>query len=159
MRLDLEDLCLRGGQRHECTYSIDIAPVTFGGADYQVVVADGVDVSVERIAGGYLVRLHLTAKVFGPCSRCLKEARLEVVAEEEEFVPTAAAGWAESDVSAFVEGMLVDLAGLSREALVLAMPDRALCSVECKGLCPQCGADLNEVECACEPLEESEPMG
>jgi uncharacterized protein len=159
MRLNLDDLCLRGGQRHVCTYTIDIAPVLLGGVSYEVVVPDGVNVTVERIAGGYLVGVALAAKVFGACYRCLKEASLEVLAEEEEFVPTAGGGWVDSDSSAFVEGLMVDVSGLSREALVLAMPDRILCSTDCKGLCAQCGADLNAVECGCDPLEISEPIG
>ncbi len=153
MRLNLDDLGLRGGQRHVCAYSVDIAPVALGGAKYEVVVRDGVSVSVERIAGGYLVNLELAAKVFGPCSRCLRETAIEVLAQEEEFVPTAAGGWVESDTSPFVQEMMVDVSGLSREALVLAIPDRLMCSSECKGLCPQCGADLNEGRCSCGPLE------
>jgi uncharacterized protein len=159
MRLNLDDLCLRGGQRHVCAYTVDIEPVVLGGAKYDVVVPDGVTLSAERIAGGYLVHLELVAKVLGPCSRCLKETLLQVFAEEEEFVPTAAGGWTESETSAFVEGMTVDVSGLTREALVLAIPDRVLCSTECKGLCAECGADLNKAECGCMPLEISEPMG
>ena len=159
MRLSLDDLGLRGGQRHVCTYAMDVAPLTFGGARYDVVMPEGVTVSVDRIAGGYLVRLDLTAKVYGPCSRCLKETAVEVVAEQEEFVPTAAGGWVESESSPFVQDMVVDVSGLSREALVLGMPGRVLCSEDCKGLCVQCGADLNQGECGCQPLEILGPMG
>jgi uncharacterized protein len=159
MRLNLDDLCLRGGQRHDCAYTLDIAPILLFGAKYEVVLPEGVGVRVERVAGGYLIHLHFVAKVFGPCFRCLKEAAIEVVADEEEFVPTAVGGWAESEGSDFVEGLLVDISGLSREALVVAMPDRVLCQTGCKGLCAQCGADLNAVECGCEPLELSGPMG
>jgi uncharacterized protein len=155
MRLNLEDLGLRGGQRHVCTYTIDIAPVTLGGATYEVVVTDGVTVSVDRIAGGYLVHLEMSAKVFGQCARCLREAGIQVVAEEEEFVPTTAGGWEDSESSPFVADMVVDISGLSREALVLALPERVLCSEECKGLCVQCGTDLNLGECGCEALEIS----
>ena len=155
MRLNLEDLGLRGGQCHVCTYTIGIAPVTLGGANYEVVVPEGVTVSVDRIAGGYLVHLEMSARVFGPCARCLRETGIQVVAEEEEFVPTTAGGWAESESSPFVAHMLVDLSGLSREALVLAMPERVLCSQECKGLCAQCGTDLNASQCGCEALEIS----
>jgi uncharacterized protein len=158
MHLRLDDLGLRGGQRHTCTYSMDVAPVLLGGANYEVVVSDGVTVSVERIAGGYLVHLEMAARVFGPCSRCLKETALDVVAEEEEFVPTAAGGWVESESSPFVQEMVVDVSGLSREALVLGLPPRVLCSEECRGLCVQCGADLNQGVCGCEPLEISGPM-
>jgi uncharacterized protein len=155
MRLNLDDLGLHGGQRHVCTYTMDVAPVMLGGAKYEVVVPDGVTLRVDRIAGGYLVHLDMNARVFGPCSRCVRETALEVAAEEEEFVPTAAGGWVESESSPFVQEMVVDLSGLSREALVLGMPDRVLCSEDCKGLCSQCGADLNESACGCEPLEIS----
>jgi uncharacterized protein len=159
MHLNLDDLSLRAGQRHVCTYAADIAPVLLGGIKYDVCAPGGVEVSAERVAGGFLVHVRLTAMISGPCMRCLKTTPQEVTAEEEEFVPTAVGGWAESELSPFVEGMIVDVSALSREALVLAMPDQVLCSMDCKGLCPQCGADLNEGQCLCGPLEISEPMG
>jgi uncharacterized protein len=156
MRLNLDDLGLRGGQHHECTYNMDIAPIRSGGATFDVVVPDGVSVDVERIAGGYLIDIKLVANVCGPCSRCLREVCQSVSAEEEEFVPTAEGGWpgSEAESSPFIEGMVVDLSGLTREAVVLAMPGRVLCSEGCKGLCAECGTDLNESECSCEALEE-----
>jgi uncharacterized protein len=38
-----------------------------------------------------------------------------------------------------------------REALLLRAPHFPLCSSECKGLCPQCGRNLNEGPCTCRP--------
>jgi uncharacterized protein len=159
MHLNLDDLSLRAGQRHVFSYTADIAPIVLGAVEYEVSVPGGVEVSAERVAGGFLVHVGLTAGISGPCMRCLKATPQQVTAEEEEFVPTAAGGWAESDSSPFVEGMIVDVSALSREALVLATPAQILCSTDCKGLCPQCGAELNEGRCGCEPLEISEPMG
>ncbi len=155
MLLNLDDLGLRAGQRHDTVYGMDIAPITFGGAEFVAVVPEGVHVIVERIAGGHLLRLDMTAKVFGPCSRCLAEVCRELHAEQEEFIPSADGGWADSESvsSPFVEGMVVDLTGLSREAVVLALPDRVLCSEDCRGLCSTCGAELNKGGCACPPLE------
>lgn len=155
MLLNLDELGLRGGQRHEAGYGMDVAPVTLGGAEFVVVLPDGVHVSVERIAGGYLLRLELTAKACGPCSRCLSEVCREFHAEQEEFIPSADGGWVDSEgeVSPFVTGRTVDLAGLSREAVVLALPERVLCSEDCRGLCASCGADLNKERCSCAPLE------
>jgi uncharacterized protein len=151
MYLNLEDLGLRGGQRHVCVYTVDIAPVLLGGARYDVVLADGVTAVVERVAGGYLVGVQLEAKAFGPCTRCLREVEVKIHAEQQEFVPTAAGGWEEAEVSLFIKDRVVDLSGLSREALVLAIPDRVLCSPACKGLCAQCGLDLNSGTCECSP--------
>jgi uncharacterized protein len=43
----------------------------------------------------------------------------------------------------------VDLTHDLRDFLLLAVPSRCLCSEDCKGLCPSCGADLNEQACTC----------
>ncbi len=153
MLLDLNDLALRGGGRFERDYPLQPAPIVLGGVTYEVVVPEGVLVVVDRVVGGFLVHVSLKARVYGPCARCLAEATMELEAEEQEFVPTAKDGWERSEVSEFVEGFVVDIDGLAREALVLSMPAQILCMEECKGLCPQCGYDLNRGDCECWPAE------
>jgi uncharacterized protein len=43
----------------------------------------------------------------------------------------------------------VDLVPYVEETLLLHLPYAALCQESCKGLCPNCGTDLNEQECGC----------
>jgi len=43
----------------------------------------------------------------------------------------------------------VDLTANIREDIILELPQRALCEVNCKGLCPNCGQDLNQGPCRC----------
>ncbi|MCG8608597.1 DUF177 domain-containing protein [bacterium] len=43
----------------------------------------------------------------------------------------------------------IDLADGVRESLLLSVPLKSVCSDECKGLCPQCGANLNAESCHC----------
>jgi uncharacterized metal-binding protein YceD (DUF177 family) len=107
--LDLRDLSLRGGERHERTYSLGVAPVVLGGVDYEVLVSQGVTLTVTRVTGGFLIDVSLDARVYGPCARCLREVALQVRAKQQEFAPTAKDGWEESDLSAFVEDMVVDV--------------------------------------------------
>lgn len=45
----------------------------------------------------------------------------------------------------------VDLTSNIREDIILELPQRALCRPDCKGLCPNCGRDLNEGSCQCKP--------
>lgn len=47
----------------------------------------------------------------------------------------------------------VDLTANMREDIILELPQRALCSQGCKGLCPHCGKDLNKGPCRCKPSE------
>jgi uncharacterized protein len=56
-------------------------------------------------------------------------------------------------IAFYREGML-DLVDLLREQFVLALPMKPLCSEECRGLCPQCGTNLNTTQCACTPAWE-----
>ena len=45
----------------------------------------------------------------------------------------------------------VDLTNELRECIILCFPSNPLCKEDCKGLCPQCGADLNKGACSCKP--------
>jgi uncharacterized protein len=48
----------------------------------------------------------------------------------------------------------VDLTPQIREDILLALPQRALCRPECRGLCPACGENLNERKCHCRVAHE-----
>ncbi len=159
MFLDLAHLALRTGERYERSYAIDLAPIVLGGVRYEVLLPEGVTVKVERVAGGFLVKVGARARVYGPCARCLKETVLDLHAEQQEFAPTAKDGWEESELSAFIEGLVVDVAGIAREAVVLSLPSQIVCSADCLGLCPQCGKDLNEGPCGCLPPGSDERWG
>ncbi len=156
MILDLHGLALRPGDRFESSYPLQMTPLVLGGASYEVLVPGNVTVVVERIVGGYLADVTFRARVYGPCARCLEEATLEVEVRQQEFAPTVKDGWEESDLSTFVEDLAVDVDGIGREALVLALPGQVLCSDSCRGLCAQCGRDLNRSACECGAIETDE---
>ncbi len=54
-------------------------------------------------------------------------------------------------------GTEVDLTAAVREQVLLQVPQFALCSEECSGLCPQCGTDLNDGACECVPERAPSP--
>ena len=147
--LRLADLPLRGGERYVRVYPLEIEPIVLAGVDHRVLVPGGVELTVDRVAGGYLVSVALDAKIYGICARCLDEAVLEVHAEQQEFGPTAKDGWEETELSDFITDLVVDVDGLAREALILALPAQVVCAEDCKGLCARCGKDLNKGPCSC----------
>jgi uncharacterized protein len=53
---------------------------------------------------------------------------------------------------------ILDLDELLRQELLVEVPMRALCGAACRGLCPRCGADLNQGPCACPPDEAASPL-
>jgi uncharacterized protein len=104
-----------------------------------------VEVTMEALEGAIAVRGVVSAPWVGECRRCLKPIRGELRAEVEElFVRDA-----EEGETYPIEGDQIDLTAMAREAVVLALPNAPLCRENCLGLCPDCGADLNDGPCAC----------
>ena len=54
----------------------------------------------------------------------------------------------------YYDGETLDISEDVRRALVLEIPTWSLCSETCKGLCPQCGTNLNMTGCSCEMTDE-----
>lgn len=101
---------------------------------------------------------HLSAGLQLVCCRCLNLYRVvvdkdvdleyqpdpEVAAEGEEFELE----YADLTVG-FYRKDRIDLTALIGEQLLLEVPMKPVCREDCKGLCPQCGADRNTEPCEC----------
>jgi uncharacterized protein len=108
---------------------------------------------LRRLGARLEVRGSFRVEAAVACDRCLAPASAVLAGEIEESLPLAAAGRpeeADEDVLIVTDGR-VDLGGLLAESFWLAWPYRFLCRPDCAGLCPTCGADLNQGACGCPP--------
>ena len=91
----------------------------------------------ERIKQTVTFRGILTSQIEQVCGRCL------------ERVPRAVS--TPFDFTYDVQGReTIDATNDLRDLLILGHPDRFLCSMNCRGICPQCGANLNRETCHCQ---------
>lgn len=105
-----------------------------------------------RLVGTVRTELELV------CSRCLEPYRLPVdAAFDQRYLPLGEkANDGEIEVqendleTSYYRDDQIDLDELLREQFYLALPMKPLCREDCKGLCPQCGTNLNTGTCACE---------
>jgi uncharacterized protein len=109
------------------------------------------DLHLDAVVEGILVRGTVGFEVSLPCARCLEPQqhafRVEVA---ELFVdPTRRDEDDEPDPGyELIDDLTaIDLATLVRDALLVDLPLRALCRDDCRGLCPSCGADRNTHDC------------
>ncbi len=113
---------------------------------------------LEPVDQGVELRGRMEAEVRLGCHRCLEifertlngEFFLQIVGEAVEF----GAGEVEihgGDTTLFyaTEGK-ADLAEILTEQAYLAMPLKAVCRPDCRGLCPTCGVNRNGIECDCQ---------
>jgi len=113
-------------------------------------------------AGEYVdIRGRFTARVRFRCSRCLSDFSRDLSERfiltysprylmPEHFRPGEEAELSEDEIDLIpFDGDEIDLLEGFQEQLVMALPLKALCRPECKGICPRCGADLNQGPCGC----------
>ncbi len=151
MLVDLKDL-FAGGAPIQIDYPLDLSgyEVPQGGFPFSEPVQ--VSGSIENHAGVVLLKAQAETVRHAACARCLKPVAMPMcVPFENVLVPQAPEGEAESDDILVCPEQTVDLDVLVKTNLVLALPMRELCKPDCKGLCPQCGKDLNEGPCGCKP--------
>ncbi len=101
------------------------------------------ELKVQLFDRELLVMGKCSADFVGNCCRCGKEISCKIVAEvnfSEEI---------SLDSGEF------DLTNELRECILLALPNHPLCSVDCKGLCSQCGKPLSEGKCSCKKNEKT----
>lgn len=100
---------------------------------------------------------HVETQAQLDCDRCLKPVQLPVSADfaleyitgaDYESSSVAALSEEEMTVSVF-DGEAIDVDEIVKEQILLAVPARTLCQEDCKGICPQCGVDLNTGQCNC----------
>ncbi len=154
MLLKLKDIKESIGASIPFSYELDLSDVTFFG---EAPLKDPVKVTgkAENRAGIMQIVADADFTVDTVCSRCLKPIRVP----KTQSITRAFADELqdeENDDILLIEGDTVDVDEIISEAIVLEMDYVFLCSEDCKGLCPRCGADLNMTKCSCEP-EVSDP--
>lgn len=140
---DLGRLRLTSGEGRRLELETALQPLAFGGQRYEVVPATvPVVLDVSRMTGGgYSLRLRFAAALRGPCMRCLLDAQPSTSVDTREVDQP---GGGEELTSPYVKAEELDLAQWANDAFALALPAQVVCREDCAGLCPECGADLNE---------------
>jgi uncharacterized protein len=116
---------------------------------------DGVTVTGRLSVAGqgrYYFTGHLTGSTVASCRRCLVEVSAPVSDELSALFAESGLDEADEDDVYPLAGnaRTIDLRSAVREAWLLAVPAFVTCREACQGLCPTCGADRNEVACACD---------
>ena len=132
------------------------------GDAYRIVAPVHLDFDIHKDKDKFRLVGTVTTELELACSRCLDPFRLAVDAPFDiRYLPfSAAASESEREVeeedmeTSYYRDDQIDLNELLREQFYLALPMKPLCEENCKGLCPQCGTNLNMGTCDCAPAWE-----
>lgn len=119
--------------------------------------------TITNTGGAFLVSGTVSGVAQTDCARCIEPFSLTVDGSVEGYflIPGEEAVELEDEIGedefeTLPEDATIDLEPLLRAAVLIELPLIPLCNEDCLGLCPRCGADLNEGPCDCESSEEGE---
>jgi uncharacterized protein len=133
------------------------------GDDIQVVGPLDGHVRMRRTNQGLLVDGWVDLTLQLECNRCLKVSEQPMhITFEEQFYPTVdvvsglpLAPLDEEEIFPIDAHHELDLTEAIRQNTLTALPMVTLCQEDCKGLCSQCGHDLNLGPCECRPVVDA----
>jgi uncharacterized protein len=150
-------LDLRVFDEYPAETTIYANPTEFGRIDECLlqIKAAAVELAIQKSADEYYCQGRVTTRAVLECARCLREFETDMIGDVS-FVLCAekealAHGGSDDEEYVCFQGneLRADIVVPVRQALVLSMPMKPLCSEGCLGLCTTCGANLNEQTCDC----------
>ncbi len=148
MIIDIKELFDAPGTEIPLSGEVDLSEVDIWGENIfkTPIKISGV---FKNRSGIITLKYRATAVLEFNCDSCGKETSRTAEYEFEHWLARELAGGDENDEYILVPTGLLDMDELVMTDVTLELPFRLLCRDDCKGLCPICGADLNETTCNC----------
>ena len=131
---------------------LDMGAYSLGDHDFELPNGVDYDLVLTNAGEGILATGIVRAHVVGTCDRCLERAEFDIAGEVDGYYlyeepERLAEDEDEADFELVSPDRTIDLSGALASALVMETPFVVLCREDCAGLCPVCGANLNEGDC------------
>lgn len=153
MYVNLTDVFTSEGKVVRQSIPIEMEQFSCKNGEYEIVSKTPVSftfsnlgVGKARVQGQAEVTLRMS------CDRCLKPVDVVIPLdfEQEVFSPDVAEPESEEDDTPFMEDYQLNVEELVNTEITVNLPMKVLCKADCKGICRQCGKDLNTGSCECD---------
>lgn len=149
MLLGLSKIIDSPGQSISFTHSVNLSDLRYG-VCCPVTEPVAVSGTVRNTAGVLVMKGAMNTTIHGVCDRCASDFDREIQFPVDVVLVTELSNEEDEDEGVFpLVGDSADLDDIVRTVFVLNLDSKLLCSEDCKGLCPQCGKNLNQGPCGC----------
>ena len=149
MIIQFSDLISSKNRKKEVNITYELDPLYFDGEKIEAVEALSVVGNITSVGDVLTLRASIKTKLKLNCSRCLEAfiypIDIDIV---ERFTNNKELH--ENEEIIFVDSDSFDIANVVENVIISTLPIKRLCTDSCKGLCYQCGKNLNEGACHCE---------
>lgn len=147
MFINLENVFNGGVDKIDVDCDFDFSSVEFNGV-YPFTTPVKLRGAITNETDIIYIRAAANFRFDAVCDRCACEFSKDMTVPVEHIL-VSELNDSDSDEYILAEGMLLDIEQLLLEDIMLSLPIKILCKEECKGMCSQCGQNLNEGECNC----------
>lgn len=153
MQIHLSDISSSEGKCVQTTAEFEMDTITFQPGSFPVLEKEPIELTITN-TGNRVLELEATGSITVgiPCDRCLDEVpvsiplqikrKLDMKLTDEERIH-------DLDESSYLTGMDLDVDRLVYLEVLMSWPLKVLCKEDCKGICSQCGKNLNNGPCGC----------
>ena len=140
---------------------LDVAELAYGPDIYHFAQPLQWAITLTNTGDAILVAGTVRGTGTTACGRCLEDVAIEVDGEVEGYYllhepEDEGEEEVDDDFDILPEDNIIDLEPLILGAVLVDLPTMPLCKEDCKGLCPDCGTNLNEGECGCAETRAAE---
>ncbi|GAB6170021.1 DUF177 domain-containing protein [Clostridium carnis] len=148
MIIQFSDLISQRERRKEINVTYNLAPLYFDGDKIKAVEAVEVEGEITSNSDVIVLTASVKTKLELHCSRCLEAFIYPIDIDIEERF-TNNKELQEDEEVIFVDSDKIDITEIVENSIISTLPIKRLCTDDCKGLCHQCGKNLNETSCQC----------
>lgn len=153
MQIHLSDISSSEGKCVQKSVPFEMDSITFQLGTFPILAKEPVELIITN-TGNRVLELTGSGRITVgiPCDRCLEEVpvdiplqfqrKLDLKLTDEERVN-------DLDESSYLTGMDLDVDQLVCLEVLMSWPLKVLCKEDCKGICSQCGKNLNDGPCGC----------
>ena len=149
MIIQFSDLISLKNRKKEVNITYELAPLYFDGEKIEAEEALNVVGSITSVSDVLTLKASIKTKFKMHCSRCLETFIYPIDIDIEERF-TNNKDLQNDEEIIFVDSNTFDIAENVENVIISTLPIKRLCTDNCKGLCYQCGKNLNESACHCE---------
>ena len=163
MRITLAELELH---RVNLSESYPPGALDYHGAEFRQTAPLKLDATAELLGAEIRIRGQVTTTLECNCDRCLAAVAIPISSDFDLFYRPMQTIAKEEEIEipeeeleiGFYAGDGIESADVATEQVILSMPMKVVCGIECRGLCPVCGANRNVTPCGCAPPPQDSPF-
>ena len=150
MIVDLSSVIKITGAEIKLDGTVGFSDAEFLGESYRFTEPLKVVGRVYNNGQSLTLEAEVTGSMATECARCLEELEADVDFTVYELLSQREEGQEETEDIILFDGYEIELDDIIADHFLMNVSGRYLCSDDCKGLCPNCGTNLNNSECDCD---------